>query len=303
MIDGVENKKLRPTADAEWTVTEPCELLSFLLDKLSRQSRNNIKALLTHKQVMVNGRVVSQYNHPLKPGQTVQLILSVDRGKKQKTLLQVIFEDEDFLVIDKPAGLLSIASDTEKEQTAYHLLTDYVRKADPKARIFVVHRLDRDTSGVLLFAKTEKMKLALQDDWDSLVSNREYAAVVEGILEEKQGRIQSWLKETKTHLSYSSNTPGYGQKAITNYKVLNETKDLSLLQIQLETGRKNQIRVHMKELGHPVVGDRKYGAKINPLKRLGLHANRLEFTHPFTKAPLRFDAELPKSFQQIFRGK
>lgn len=300
MIYGTENKIFRPTADTHLLVTEPSELLPFLLGKLKKQSRNNIKSLLTHKQVLVDGQAVSQHNYPLKVGQTVQLLLSVDRGQKQKTMPEVLFEDEAFLVINKPAGLLSIATDREKKQTAYHLLTDYVRKQDSRGRIFVVHRLDRDTSGVLLFAKTEQMKLALQDNWDSLVSKREYTAIAEGTFQEKQGRIQSWLKETKTHLSYSSPKPGNGQKAITNYTVLKERKDCSLLQIHLETGRKNQIRVHMKELGHPIVGDRKYGANTNPLKRLGLHANRLEFTHPFTKETLCFETDLPTSFQVFF---
>lgn len=287
-------------ADVEFAVTEPIGLLDFLLLKLPGQSRNNVKSLLTYRQVLVDGAVVTQYNHALQAGQSIRISRSVSRGQKQADGLDIIYEDSDLIVINKLAGLLSIATDLEKEITAYHLLTEYVRMSTPKNRVFAVHRLDRDTSGVLIVAKNEKIKLALQDNWSDLVSVRGYMAVVEGRLSEKTGRIQSWLKQTKTMMMYSSDRDGDGLKAITNYQVIKENADFSLLDIQLETGRKNQIRVHMKDIGHNVVGDKKYGAKTNPLRRLGLHAYKLVLKHPFSNEVMSFEAKMPKSFLTLF---
>ncbi len=301
MTQTANKKKSKPTAGTAFVVNEPCGLLEFLFLKLTSQSKNNVKSLLTHREVFVDEKVVTQYDYHLSKGQTVRIVRSVDRGEKQKDPLQILFEDDDLIVINKPAGLLSVAADNEKEKTAYHIMTDYIRGRNPKGRIFVVHRLDRDTSGVLLFAKNEETKLALQENWDSLVSQRGYAAIVEGQLEEKSGRIHSWLKQTTTLLMYSSKKPGDGMEAITNYNVIDETTNYSLVNIQLDTGRKNQIRVHMKELGHSVVGDSKYGARTNPLKRLGLHAYVLELRHPFTNKLMHFEAEIPKSFAALFK--
>ncbi|AGA68945.1 pseudouridine synthase, RluA family [Desulfitobacterium dichloroeliminans LMG P-21439] len=298
MTQDEDNKKSKTIANAEFVVTESSDLFDFLTLKLIHQSRNNIKSLLIHKQVTVDGGVVTQHDFPLKEKQRVGIVRSVIRGQKENEQLQIIYEDTDLIVINKPAGLLAIA-DHKNGLSAYHLLTDYVRRTNPKARIFIVHRLDRDTSGVLMFAKNEKLKRALQDNWGSLVSLRGYVAMVEGRLREKSGRIHSWLKETKTLLVYSSQKAGGGLEAITNYQVVDETPNYSLLNIQLETGRKNQIRVHMKELGHSVVGDTKYGAKTNPLKRLGLHAHKLELRHPFSNQLLFFETEVPENFKTL----
>jgi 23S rRNA pseudouridine1911/1915/1917 synthase len=299
----MDNKQNKLRAESEFLVTDPSGLLDFLLLRLNNRSRNHVKSLLAHREVLVDGKTVTQYDYPLHEGQTIRIIRSTDRGRKQKEVLQILYEDHDLIVINKPAGLLSIATDLEKELTAYHLLTDYVRKSNPKGRVFIVHRLDRDTSGILIFAKNERIKLALQDQWGELVSKRGYVAIVEGKLKEKSGRIKSWLKETKTFLMYSSQRAGDGFEAITNYQVMSETNDYSLLNILLETGRKNQIRVHMKELGHPVVGDKKYGAKTNPLKRLGLHANKLEIMHPFSNQMMCFESEIPDNFKAQIKRK
>lgn len=301
MKQTAENKRRKTPADPEFTVTEPGGLLDFLRLNLPGRSRNNVKSLLTHREVLVDGHVVTRYDYPLSEGQTVRIVRSVNRGEKPKDLLQILYEDPDLIVINKPAGLLSVATDDEKKKTAYHMLTEYVRKSDPRGRIFVVHRLDRDTSGVLMFAKNERIKRALQEQWDSLVSQRGYAAVVEGRFHEKSGRIRSWLKETRTLLVYSGREAGDGLEAVTNYQVIGESAAYSLLDIRLETGRKNQIRVHMKELGHPVVGDRKYGARTDPLKRLGLHACRLELTHPFSHERMCFEAEVPPDFRALLK--
>ena len=200
MTQAADVKKRKPIEDPEFVVTEPSGLLEFLLLMLTNRSRNSIKSLLTRREVLVDGNPVTQHDYPLKKGQIVRIDRSVNRGKKQKEFLQILFEDDDLIVINKPVGLLSVATDNEKENTAYHMLTDYIRGGNSKGRIFVVHRLDRDTSGVLMFAKNERIKLALQDNWDGLVLQRGYVAVVEGQLKEKCGRIQSWLKQTKTLL-------------------------------------------------------------------------------------------------------
>jgi 23S rRNA pseudouridine1911/1915/1917 synthase len=301
LMKDTENRRRKPADDMEIAVTEDGGLLEWLLFHLSGRSRNNIKSLLTNREVCVDGHIVTQYDYPLHKGQTIRIIRSVNRGEGPKDLLQILYEDDNLLVINKPAGLLSVATDHEREKTAYHMLNDYMRKNRPKGRVFVVHRLDRDTSGVLMFAKNERIKLALQDHWDSLISLRGYMAVVEGQLKEKSGRIRSWLKQTGTMLVYSGGNEKDGLEAITNYQVLKESANYSLVNIQLETGRKNQIRVHMKELGNPVVGDDKYGAKTDPLKRLGLHAYKLELMHPFSGQQMRFEAEVPKGFEALFK--
>ncbi|MBP1762429.1 MAG: pseudouridine synthase, partial [Firmicutes bacterium] len=205
------------------------------------------------------------------------------------------------IVIDKPVGLLSMASDKEKVNTAYHQLTDHVRRDNPDNRIFIVHRLDRDTSGVMLFAKSEEVKHILQDSWKEMVVDRAYVAVVEGKVDKGEGEIRSWLKETKTRLMYASSQPGEGLEAISHYKVLRSSDAYSLLEIRLATGRKNQIRVHMQELGHSIVGDKKYGAHSNPLGRLGLHAHVLAFYHPVSREIMRFETEVPKKFNRLIK--
>ena len=282
-------------------VAEPKELMKFLIEKMPDKSRNNIKSLLTHRQVLVDGQVVTQYNHPLQVGQEVTVNWALVREKKLGRGLRILYEDGDIIVIDKPTGLLSIASDKEKERTAYHQLTEYVRTKDPENRIFIVHRLDRETSGVMLFAKNEAIKHSLQDNWKEVVVDRAYIAVVEGQVEKKEGKIRSWLQETKTRLVYSSSSPGEGQEAVTHYKVLEAGAGYSLLEIRLETGRKNQIRVHMKDIGHSIIGDKKYGAMTNPIGRLGLHAHILAFYHPVSGELIRFETEVPKKFSQLVK--
>ena len=282
-------------------VEQDTELMKFLLEQLPSKTRNNIKSLLLHHQVLVDGNAVSQYNHPLRAGQEIMINWSLVRDDENVKGLKILYEDAYVIVIDKPAGLLSMASDKEKVYTAYHQLTDYVRRDNPDNRIFIVHRLDRDTSGVMLFAKNEEVKRALQDSWKEMVIDRAYIAVVEGRMDKGEGEIKSWLKETKTGLMYKSSKPGEGIEAISHYKVLRSSDSCSLLEIRLATGRKNQIRVHMQELGHSIVGDKKYGAHSNPLGRLGLHAHILSFCHPVSQEIMRFETEVPKKFSRLIK--
>ena len=283
----------------EFKVTQECELLEFLLLTLKGQSRNSVKSLLTNHRVAVDGAPISQYNFKLYPGDIV-IITKTPIHKKTRSNLPIIFENEEIVVIDKPSGLLSIASDKEKGSTAYRMMTDYVQQKDKHNRLFVVHRLDEDTSGVLMFAKNQKIQQALQDNWNDIVSKRGYYAIVEGHMKEKSGTIKSYLKKNSQNMMYSSKKPGDGQLAITHYVVLKEIEGYSLLDVHIDSGRKNQIRVHLGDLGHHVVGDDKYGEPSNPIKRLGLHAYELELTHPFTKKRMKFNAPVPKEFKTLF---
>jgi 23S rRNA pseudouridine1911/1915/1917 synthase len=297
-------KEMRPEAgkgkQTFLKVTGPTELMKFLIDQMPGKSRKAIKSLLAHNQISVDDKTTSQFNHPLKAGQQVRInfskVLQVSKDKG----LKIIFEDPAIIVIDKDPGLLSIATDKEKERTAFRIVSDQMKLTDPSARIFVVHRLDRDASGILMFAKSKEIQQILQNAWKEDVIERSYVVVVEGKVLQAQGTIISWLKENKARVMYSSPTPDDGQKAVTHYQVLKSNDEYSLLQVRLETGRKNQIRVHMKDLGHSIIGDKKYGATQNPVNRLGLHARVLVFRHPVTGKELRFETQTPKKFLRLF---
>ncbi|MEA1960862.1 MAG: RluA family pseudouridine synthase [Bacillota bacterium] len=295
---GLQSKKRKQT---QLMVSDPTELMIFLIQSIPNKSRNNIKSILSHRQVRVDGQVVTRHDHPLQKGQAVTVDWSIVRDEGQTKGVKILYEDADIIVVDKPAGLLSIASDKEKQFTAYHYLTDYVRAKNPEDRVFIVHRLDRDTSGVMLFAKNEKIKHELQDAWKEMVTDRAYVAVVEGRVEKQEGTIKSWLKETKTKMMYSSSIAEDGLEAVTDYKVLQTSSQYSLLELRLKTGRKNQIRVHMKDIGHSIIGDKKYGATTNPIGRLGLHAHILAFRHPVTGELMTYETEVPKRFSRLVK--
>ena len=219
--------------------------------------------------------------------------------KHQPMGLSILHEDHDILVVDKISGLLTVSNEKVKENTAYYLLNNYVRKGNPKSRnrIFIVHRLDRDTSGVIVFAKNEKAKQYLQKEWQSFT--KMYYAVVHGTLPEKEGVITSYLAENRIHIMYSVDDPQKGKLARTGYKVLRESKKHSLLEIDLLTGRKNQIRVHFAEQGCPVAGDKIYGKKEKGIKRLALHAASITILHPHTKEKMTFEAKVPAYFRSL----
>jgi tRNA pseudouridine32 synthase/23S rRNA pseudouridine746 synthase/23S rRNA pseudouridine1911/1915/1917 synthase len=219
--------------------------------------------------------------------------------KHQPKGLAILYEDQDILVVNKTNGLLTVSTDSEKEKTAYFLLNDYVKKgnARSKNRVFIVHRLDRETSGILVFAKNEKAKRYLQAEWKEF--NKIYFAVVHGRLPEKEGIITSYLLENKVHRMYSVNDSTKGKYSKTGYKVVKESRNFSLLDINLYTGRKNQIRVHFSEKGHPVVGDKIYGKIDKGIKRLALHAASLTISHPFRREKITFETELPLYFKTL----
>ncbi len=213
--------------------------------------------------------------------------------------LEILYEDKDLLVVNKPAGLLTVGTPTNKTRTVYHILTDYVQKGNRKSRnrIFVVHRLDQWTSGVLIFAKSEEVKLQLQDRWKD--TKKKYVAVVYGHLSPKDGIITSYLAENKAYVVYSTTDAAKGKLAHTVYKVLKETEQFSLLEITLLTGRKNQIRVHMADKGHPIVGDRKYGKTNDEYSRLSLHSKSISFEHPTSGKQMSFETKVPTCFNKL----
>lgn len=280
-----------------FTVRDETTLLPFLRESFPSKSRNYVKGLLGRGQVQVDGATQTHYALALHPGQLVEIV-HVSADTEVTAAFPIIYEDGDIIVIDKPQGMLSIATEREREKTAYHMVTDYVKSSGESNRVFIVHRLDRDTSGVMLFAKSEAMKDLLQERWEELVTNRGYVALVEGVPEKEKGQIVSWLKQTRTLVVYSSKYSGDGKKAVTNYETLMSGNTHSLMKISIETGRKNQIRVHMSEMGHPVAGDKKYGAKTNPIGRLALHAASLTVTHPVSGETMCFKSKVPPGFSK-----
>lgn len=293
------NGKVNPNMIKEFKVHEDCELLEFLLSKYPKLSRNAVKSLLSNHQVSVDGAPVSQYNLKLTKEDTV--IVSKTRiSKKVRANLPIIFENDELIVINKPSGLLSIASDREKGRTAYRMVNDYVQQKDKHNRIFVVHRLDEDTSGVLVFAKNSKTKEILQKNWNDIVRKRGYYAIVEGKMEKIEDTFVDYLKENSFNLMYVTNDRVNGKKCVTHYKVMKSNSNYSLLDVDIDSGRKNQIRVQLGHRNHHVIGDDKYGEPSNPLKRLGLHAYNLTFVHPITKKVYEFMAPMPEEFNKIF---
>jgi 23S rRNA pseudouridine1911/1915/1917 synthase len=287
----------------QFSVEESTLLLDFLIGKFTDKSRTTIKSLLKNKQVLIGNQPVTKFDYALNPGDTIV----IRWGKGVVTLkdpqLSIVFEDEDFIVVEKAAGLLSIATQKEKMRTAYSILSTYLKKTNPKNRIFVIHRLDRETSGLMVFAKNEAIQAAMQNNWKFAVQQRSYIAVVEGVLQTGDGTgvgvIKSYLWESKSLIVYSSPNPDDGQLAVTRYEVLKTGDKYTLVRLQLETGRKNQIRVHMNSIGHPLAGDMKYGGHACALKRLCLHADKLSFTHPRTGERLDFSSPAPVGFSKL----
>ena len=287
--------------DLVWTAEADDSLLAFLLRHVKGKSRNNIKSMLARGQVSVDGRTATRFDHPVAVGSRVAVKAHVEE-EVPGLPFPILYEDRDILVIDKPAGLLTIANEKEKVRTAYHMLTDYVQQESKFGRVFVVHRLDRDTSGVVLFAKNEETKRAFQEDWDARVLRRGYRALVEGVPQPPEGEVRSFLRETRTHLVYSGAPGRDAKEAVTLYRTLASGGGYALLEIDLKTGRKNQIRVHMSDLGHPIAGDRQYGARTRPLGRLCLHAHRLELIDPRSGEKRVFAAREPAAFRRLCRG-
>lgn len=276
-------------------IGETDTLLNFLFTSLSHLSKTTVKSLLSHRQIAVNGKTTTQFDTLLKPGDKV--FIGFDKASRpfSHPQIDIVYEDDFLIVIDKAAGLLSMATERIREKTAYHILSDYLKQKDPRNRIFILHRLDRETSGLMMFAKTQKIQETLQNHWDEAVIERKYVAVVEGKPRQESGTVRSYITENTAFVVHKT-AAEEGKLAITHYRLLKSNAQFSLLELELETGRKNQIRVHMQETGTPVTGDKKYGARYNPLNRLALHAFKLRFIHPETKKEMNFETPFPKRF-------
>ena len=303
---------MRRKQDTSFRVEAPSELMPFLLAKLGGMTRTSVKQLLSQRRVTVNAGIQTRHDTPLKPGDLVNILQGRGNIELRHPKLRVIYEDDALIVVEKKNGLLTVPYNPKSsEMTAYSILKDYVRKQSNRNTVHVVHRLDRETSGVLVFAKSPELQEYMRTYWRQLVTKRTYVALVEGHFEQKEGTITSWLTEDQyTGMVYSSKTDNGGQKSVTHYKVIKSTIvgegdqefPVSLLELNLETGRTNQIRVHMQSIGHPVIGDRKYGHgnEYSPVDRLCLHAKVLEFIHPMTEKKVRFEAAAPKEMLRPF---
>lgn len=283
----------------ELTVHEETTLLEFIIKAMSL-SRNRAKDILAGHGITVDRRNTTRYDEPLHPGQVVR----VSKHKRSNQLLnkyvKIVYEDKDLVVIEKSEGILSMPA-TAKQYSAKQVLDEYFQKRHFKCTAHTVHRLDRETSGLMMYAKNLEIAKILEDNWHDIVFDRRYVAVVSGEMEREGGTIESWLKDNKAYITYSSDTdPGGGKFSVTHYHTLKTSPRCSLVELKLETGRKNQIRVHMQDIGHPVLGDKKYGDGNDPIGRLCLHAYRLDFYHPRTGEVMNFETPFPRDFMKLF---
>lgn len=296
---GAERNRFKPDVIETYHVTEDATLLDFLIRAMPQRKRTAVKNLLGHNQIAVNGIPTTQFDMPLKEGDEVKANLTREFRVFYNRRLKLVYEDDDIIVVNKGYGLLSMGTDKIKEGTAYSILREYLKWQNPRNMLFIVHRLDRDTSGLMVFAKTQEAKDKLQHNWNNMVISRKYLAVVEGKPEPEEGEVRSYLAENSRFEVYSTDKPEEGQLAVTRYRTLRSRNGYSLMEVSLDTGRKNQIRVHMKDLGHPIAGDRRYGAKSSPIHRMALHAQTLRFIHPITRKDMNFSTPVPASFAKM----
>ena len=281
-----------------YTVEEESTLMEWLLKHLG-ESRSKVKATLQGRGVKVNGKVVTQFDYSLKPGMKVAVSKSKKNNMFRSRYLKLVYEDRYIAVIEKNVGILSMAAG-HSSLNVKTVLDDYFRQTKQKCQAHVVHRLDRDTSGLMIYAKDKQTELALEADWHKIVYDRRYVAVLSGEMVENEGTIANWLKDNKAYITFSSPVDNGGKYAVTHFHVLDRSAEHSLVEFQLETGRKNQIRVHAADMGYPVCGDVKYGNGDDPLGRLCLHAYVLCFYHPVTHQHMEFETPIPQTFRSLF---
>lgn len=287
------------TGYRDYAVAEESGLLDFLLRTLP-ESANKVKDTLKGRGIKVDGRTVTRYDYALKPGMTVSVSRSKKQDKFKSRYVKVVYEDRWLVVVEKNIGILSMAAG-HSSLNVKSVLDDYFQRSRQKCRAHVVHRLDRDTSGLMVYAKDIDTEQIFEHDWHDIVYDRRYVAVVSGEMEQDEGTVANWLKDNKAYVTYSSPVDNGGKYAITHFHVLARTVRHSLVEFRLETGRKNQIRVHTADMGHPVCGDPKYGNGDDPIHRLCLHAYRLCFTHPRTGEPMEFETPVPAAFNRLMK--
>lgn len=277
-------------------------LLEFAASVLPDAKRGDLKKWLRFGHFAIDGQVATAFDSPVAPGSVMELNFTRPFVVFHHPRLKLVYEDDDIIVVDKGYGLLSVGTDSSKKskvETAYSILREYVKSVHPSNKIFIVHRLDRDTSGLMVFSKTVEAKEALQHNWNNMVLERKYVALLDGELEKESGEIRSYLAETSQHEVYSTEEPSEGKLAVTRYKVRRKGKGHTLAEFSLDTGRKNQIRVHARDLGCPITGDKRYGNGSGPLHRLALHAETLRFAHPVSRQDMNFISPVPSQFYRF----
>lgn len=298
---GAERSRFKGDSIQNYHVDTGSGLLAFLYSVMPDRKKTSVKSLLKYGQVMAGGEVTTRFDHPLSPGMTVSVNHTRPFVVFYNRRIKLVYEDDDIIVINKGYGLLSMGNDKIREGTAYSILREYIKMKDPRNKLFIVHRLDQHTSGLMVFAKSTEAKERLQHNWNNMVLRRQYVCVVEGKVSPAEGIVKTLLAENTQHQVYVTDDPETGKPAMTRYKTLKSANGYTLLEVELETGRKNQIRVHMKHLGNPVAGDRKYGAKSSPINRLALHAMTIRFVHPVTGKLMDFSTPVPAPFQSMVR--
>ena len=299
MVRNQGNRRLTADNIKNFEVKEEVTLLPFLFSSLSGLSKSEVKSMLKYKHIAIKGSAVTQFDTPLSPGDIVQVNFGRSFYKFNNPQVKVIYEDKWFVVIEKASGLLSVANDTSREKNAFHIVRDYVRHDNPDAEIYVCHRLDQYTSGILVFAKDESLMMELRSNWDFYVKERRYVCVTENIPARPEDTIESLLTQNEHLRVHSTNDETVGRLAVTHYKVIQTRGRYALVDVEIFTGKKNQIRVHMSEMGCPIAGDMKYGAETNPVRRLMLHNYRLSFIHPVTGELMRFTLPTPSVFRKL----
>lgn len=301
MADGNKGDKRRYSYDniKTFNVSEETTLLPFLISSLDNLSRTEIKSLLKYKHIAVKGAAVTQFDTPLLPGDTVEVNFGRSFYKFNNPQVKILFEDKWMVVIEKSSGLLSVANDNAREKNAFNIVRDYLRHGNPEAELYVCHRLDQFTSGILMFSKDQEMMLEMRSNWDFYVKERKYICVTENVPPRKEDTIESLLTQNDRMQVFSTSDEEKGRLAITHYRVLQSRGRYALVDVEIFTGKKNQIRVHMAELGCPIAGDLKYGADTNPARRLMLHNYRLSFIHPVTGELMRFSLPTPSVFRKL----
>ena len=288
----------RPSDYTYHEVTYDAPLLEYLVKNI-KMSRNKLKDTLQGRGIRVGGKTVTQFDFPLKRGMKISISKSKRNNLFKSKWLKLIYEDDFLVVIEKMPGILSMAAG-HGSLNVKSVLDDYFHRSRQKCRAHTVHRLDRDTSGLMVYAKDMETEQILEHNWHDIVYDRRYVAVVAGEMEEENGTIANWLKDNRAYVTYSSTFDNGGKYAVTHFHTLKRSTDYSLVEYKLETGRKNQIRVHSADMGHPVCGDVKYGNGCDPLHRLCLHAYMLHFTHPVTQIPMEFSTPIPVQFRKLF---
>lgn len=283
-----------------YTVGKSAPLLEWLLENVKTASKTKIKQTLQGRGIKVDGKTVTQFDYELKPGMKVAISKSKRNDTFKSRYVKIVYEDRYLVVVEKAVGILSMAAG-HSALNVKKVLDDYFHKSRQNCQAHVVHRLDRDTSGLMIYAKDKETELALEHDWHRNVYDRRYVAVVSGEMEEDEGTVANWLKDNKAYVTYSSPVDNGGKYAVTHFHTLARTTEHSLVEFRLETGRKNQIRVHTADMGHPVCGDIKYGNGDDPCHRLCLHAYVLCFYHPVTHQPMEFETPIPVEFRRLFK--